>query len=437
MFYSEALDYIRTIEADGSDYGLERERELLDALGSPDVAYPVVHIAGTNGKGSVSAILTAVLTAAGYRVGTYNSPSVLRYNERFRIEGKPLSDDKVAEYMTVVRDVTERERAARSAVTTAEGGRAAAMKAFRPTAFEQETALALLAFREEGCDAVVLETGLGGRWDATNAVKKKILSVITKIGRDHCALLGDTLGEIAREKAAIIKGAAVTCPQEEGAAEVLYPLCRVCGEAKPLARSLAGQRFLYGGEEYATRLLGAHQLVNAALAVEAANMLREQGMRVTPQAVKEGLERAVWHARFEVLTADNIAQSPYDIVIPQGKTRQGVRKGYAGGAAVCVGGLHRHAGLAAGFVRGRIRGVLQKRDGRTRERLRRSARSRGGSACGRVRYDGSFRVADSLSRAGKKGRGRINSSTARRNAAVRSIAPQAQGRNYGRAVPAR
>lgn len=122
------------------------------------------------------------------------------------------------------------------------------MKAFRPTAFEQETALALLAFREEGCDAVVLETGLGGRWDATNAVKKKILSVITKIGRDHCALLGDTLGEIAREKAAIIRGAAVTCPQEEGAAEVLYPLCRVCGEAKPLARSLAGQRFLYGGK---------------------------------------------------------------------------------------------------------------------------------------------------------------------------------------------
>lgn len=320
MFYSEALDYIRAIEADGSDYGLERERELLDALGSPDVAYPVVHIAGTNGKGSVSAMLTAVLTAAGYRVGTYNSPSVLRYNERFRIAGKPLSDDKVAEYMTVVRDVTERERAARSAAVTAEYGRAAAMKAFRPTAFEQETALALLAFREEGCDAVVLETGLGGRWDATNAVKKKILSVITKIGRDHCALLGDTLGEIAREKAAIIRGAAVTCPQEKGAAEVLYPLCRVCGEAKPLARSLAGQRFLYGGEEYATRLLGAHQLVNAALAVEAANMLREQGMRVTPQAVKEGLERAVWHARFEVLTADNIAQSPYDIVIPQGKT---------------------------------------------------------------------------------------------------------------------
>lgn len=320
MFYSEALDYIRTIEADGSDYGLERERELLDALGSPDEAYPIVHIAGTNGKGSVSAMLTSVLSAAGYRVGTYNSPSVLRYNERFRIAGRPLADHKVAEYMTVVRDVTERERAARSAAATAADGCAAAVKAFRPTAFEQETALALLAFREEGCDAVVLETGLGGRWDATNAVRKKILSVITKIGRDHCALLGDTLDEIAREKAAIIKGAAVTCPQEAGAAGVLYPLCRVCGDAKPLVRSLAEQRFLYDREEYATRLLGAHQLLNAALAVEAVHMLREQGMRITEQAVKDGLKNAVWHARFEVLTADNIAQSPYDIVIPQGKT---------------------------------------------------------------------------------------------------------------------
>ena len=229
MFYDEALEYIRLIEADGSDYGLERERELLDILGSPDREYPIVHIAGTNGKGSVSAMLTAVLVAAGYRVGTYNSPAVLHYNERFRLDGEPLSDDKVAEYMTVVRDAAEEERRRRESVAAGEKG-AERQRKFNPTAFEQETALALVAFAREKCDVAVLETGLGGRWDATNAVHEKTLAVITKIGLDHCALLGDTLEEIAGEKAAIIRDAAVTCPQDSAAADVIYPLVqRVSG----------------------------------------------------------------------------------------------------------------------------------------------------------------------------------------------------------------
>ena len=214
MFYDEALEYIRLIEADGSDYGLERERELLDILGSPDREYPIVHIAGTNGKGSVSAMLTAVLVAAGYRVGTYNSPAVLRYNERFRLDGEPLSDDKVAEYMTVVRDAAEEERRRRESVAAGEKG-AERQRKFNPTAFEQETALALVAFAREKCDVAVLETGLGGRWDATNAVHEKTLAVITKIGLDHCALLGDALGEIAGEKAQQIFSfsSAIRCPE--------------------------------------------------------------------------------------------------------------------------------------------------------------------------------------------------------------------------------
>lgn len=319
MFYHEALDYIRRIEADGSDYGLERERELLDILGSPDTAYPVIHVAGTNGKGSVCAMLTAVLAAAGYRVGTYNSPSVLRYNERFRLNGVPFSDDKVARYMTEVRDAVEREQAARDAAAREDEGRPT--RAFRPTAFEQETALALAAFKREKCDVAVLETGLGGRWDATNAVREKMLAVITKIGLDHCALLGDTLREIAGEKAAIIRGAAVTCPQEKEAADVIYPLAeRVSGVPHLLARTPLGQRFEYHGEEYATGLVGDHQLINAALVIDAVEMLRERGLDIPQAALKEGLKSAVWHARFEVLTARNIAHSPYDIVVPYGKT---------------------------------------------------------------------------------------------------------------------
>ena len=319
MFYDEAIDYIRRIEADGSDYGLERERELLDALGAPDRGMRIVHVAGTNGKGSVCAMLTSVLRAAGYRTGTYNSPSVLRYNERFCIDGVPLPDGKVARYMTVVRDTVERERRARGEGADEPDGVRRAMKEFRPTAFEQETALALYAFRQEGCDVCVLETGLGGRWDATNAVENKMLSVITKIGLDHCALLGGTLREIAAEKAAIIKGAAVTCPQEKGAAEVLYPLCRVCGEPRYLAGGLDGQRFAYGGGEYGIRLLGRHQLTNAALVIEAVRELNGQGMDISESALKKGLSDAVWHARFEVLTEDNAAKSPYNVYIPHGK----------------------------------------------------------------------------------------------------------------------
>ena len=323
MFYDEAMEYIRGIEADGSDYGLERERALLDALGSPDDSLRIVHVAGTNGKGSVCAMLTSVLVAAGFRVGTYNSPSVLRYNERFLLDGVPLSDDKVAHYMTVVRDAAERERAARAAGAEegAASGEARAMRAFRPTAFEQETALALTAFKEEGCDWAVLETGLGGRWDATNAVHSKELAVITKIGYDHCALLGNTLKEIASEKAAIIKGAAVTCAQEADAAEVLYPaVTRVSGGAELISRSVHGQKFVSGGEEYVISLLGRHQTENAALAAEAVRMLRERGADIPESALKEGLKRAVWHTRFEVLTSENFAVSPYDIVVPHGKT---------------------------------------------------------------------------------------------------------------------
>lgn len=320
MFYDEALEYIRLIEADGSDYGLERERELLDILGSPDREYPIVHIAGTNGKGSVSAMLTAVLVAAGYRVGTYNSPAVLRYNERFRLDGKPLSDDKVAEYMTMVRDAAEEERRRRESVAAGEKG-AERQRKFNPTAFEQETALALVAFAREKCDVAVLETGLGGRWDATNAVHEKTLAVITKIGLDHCALLGDTLGEIAGEKAAIIRDAAVTCPQESAAADVIYPLVqRVSGVPRLIGRDPSGQRFEYDGEEFETGLVGDHQLVNAALVIEAVSALREKGFDIPQAALKEGLKRAVWHARFEVLSERNHTNSPYDIEIPHGKT---------------------------------------------------------------------------------------------------------------------
>ena len=336
MFYREALDDIRGIERAGSDYGIERMRELLALLGNPDRKLKFVHVAGTNGKGSVCAMLTAVFRAAGYRTGTYNSPSVLCYNERFLLNGEPLCDDDVAKYMTEVRDAIERERARRAATAHSEddGTQKNCTRTlspapysphdnttdFCPTAFEIETAVALVAFFDKGCDVCVLETGLGGRWDATNAVCDKELAVITPIGLDHCALLGDTIAEIAEEKAAIIRDLAVTCPQEEGAAEVLARAgARVTGEVSDVTVAGDGQHFVYEGKRYFTRLKGRHQTVNAALAIEAVKALREKGWKISDDALSKGLKDAVWRVRFEMLTEADNAKMPYKVSIPHGK----------------------------------------------------------------------------------------------------------------------
>lgn len=150
MFYQEAIDYIKNIERSGSDYGIERMRELLDLLGAPDRHLKFVHIAGTNGKGSVSAYLTSILKEAGYKVGTYNSPSVFCYNERWLINGQPLSDDDVAKYLTVVKECIQSEQILRQAFDIGE---------FKPTAFEQETAVAMLAFSTRNVTYACLKRG--------------------------------------------------------------------------------------------------------------------------------------------------------------------------------------------------------------------------------------------------------------------------------------
>ena len=318
MIYQEAINYIKNIERAGIDLGLERMRELLDLLGAPDESLKCVHIAGTNGKGSVSAYLTAILREAGYKVGTYNSPSVFCYNERWLLNGAPLCDDDVAKYMSKVADVIEKEKARR-----ADG--------FAPTAFEIETALAFEAFAEEKCDVCVIETGMGGRWDATNAMRRKLLCVITPIGLDHQAYLGDTLGEIAAEKAAIIDGDAVTCAQsEEIMRELFHPWrtvdgakkdmpCRLTVASDPVLKQSTtdGQWFEYDGEEYFVKMLGEHQLVNAAIAICAAKKLDEKGLEISGESIRKGLAETVWHGRFEIVQN---AQNRFDLVVPAGKT---------------------------------------------------------------------------------------------------------------------
>ena len=321
LFYQEAIDYIKNIERSGSDYGIERMRELLDLLGAPDRHLKFVHIAGTNGKGSVSAYLTSILKEAGYKVGTYNSPSVFCYNERWLINGQPLSDDDVAKYLTVVKECIQSEQILRQAFDIGE---------FKPTAFEQETAVAMLAFFDKECDICVLETGLGGRWDATNAIDDKVLSIVTPIGLDHCALLGNTLGEIASEKAAIIKDEVVTCNQppevmeqlrrpfsiKDGKKEYRKATVVVCKQPQFLHGDICGQTFLYDGKKYEISMLGQHQLVNASIAICAVGKLRKKHFSIDDNALEKGLKNTVWKARLQVVKN---AKEEFNITIPQDK----------------------------------------------------------------------------------------------------------------------
>ena len=322
LFYQEAIDYIKNIERSGSDYGLERMRELLALLGNPDDKLKFVHVAGTNGKGSVTAYLTSALKEAGYKVGTYNSPSVFCYNERWLIDGNPLCDEDVARYMTVVRECIESEKRLRSAF---------GLPDFNPTAFEIETAVAILAFFDKECDICVLEVGLGGRWDATNAISQKELAVITPIGLDHCAILGDTLSEIASEKSAIIKKDCVTVEQcDEVMKEIYHPYVFdengnkiyvnsnviLCKKARLYDQNLDGQTFEYDGKTYRISMLGAHQLINASIAICALQTLRNKHWNIPDEAIRRGLENTVWHARFEVVKD---AKERFNISVPQDK----------------------------------------------------------------------------------------------------------------------
>ena len=314
LYYKDAINWISNIERAGTDFGLERERELLDLLGSPDENLKIVHVAGTNGKGSVTAYMTAVCVSACLKTGTFNSPSVFEYNERFLLNGSPLVGGLVAKYFTIVRDTIEKEQARRK-----EEG----LAPFTPTAFEIETAVALLCFKEEGCDIVILETGLGGRWDATNAVKNKLLSVITTIGFDHCDYLGNTLTEIAGEKADIILKDAVTCPQCD---EVMTVIKNKVKEVKGvltvaqtptlLAEDIEGQTFEYKGETYTIPLLGEHQLTNASIAIEALGVLQDKGINITRDHIKFGLASAEWHARFEIIGSFN---NRFNLLFPHAK----------------------------------------------------------------------------------------------------------------------
>lgn len=279
--------------------GLARMQNLCDHLGNPEKELQCIHIAGTNGKGSLAAMTSSILTAAGYKTGLTISPYVVDFRERFQIDGEMIPPRTLANLTEKVLDAID--------AIEAEGGE-------KPVEFEAVTALAFLWFAREKCDLVVLETGLGGRCDATNVVPHKLVAAITKIGYDHMEVLGDTLDKIAAEKAGIIKEGTVVVNYPDQPAEAMGPILTAAAEAhtsiitpdKDDLTLLRGKRLEnridYGGYRAALGLPGTHQANHAAMAVEIALVLwREFGYDISDDAILQGLADARMPARIEVL----------------------------------------------------------------------------------------------------------------------------------------
>ena len=301
MDYQQSRAYIRDAEQyAGGALDLTNIKELMKRLGNPQDQLKYIHVAGTNGKGSVIAYLYTTLTKAGYHVGRYISPSVYSYREKIETEGKPISREKFAEQTTRVAAVIEE--------MTAEG-------LAHPTPFEIETAVAFLFFAEEKCDPVILEVGMGGITDATNLITTTELAVLVPISMDHQSFLGNTISEIAEKKAGIIKpgSSVVTIGQETEALEVIKKTGAEAGtdvcvadvsEAEVLEADFTGQRFCYKGEEYALSLAGSYQTENAVLALEALRILDERGYHTTLEQRKEGLWATRWNGRLTIIHKD-------------------------------------------------------------------------------------------------------------------------------------
>ncbi len=274
MNYREALGWLYGLQVHGITFGLEKTRRLCDALGIETVSGEkrrFIHVAGTNGKGSVCALLAAVCAAAKRRTGLYTSPHLVSFRERIRLGANQIPEEHVAEWLTRIRDII-------------------AEWEYAPTFFEITTVLALAWFQQQNAEIVILETGMGGRLDSTNIVTP-VVSVITPIGLDHMQHLGDTLAAIAGEKAGIIKPGVpvVSAPQQPDAEAVLRTAAEVAGARLQFIRQPIGA-------DWPLALAGSHQRWNAALAFAA---LIESGLRPDPRIVREAFANVQWPARFQ------------------------------------------------------------------------------------------------------------------------------------------
>ena len=285
----EAADWIQGKRYASSKNGLKNIEMLLAALGNPEKQLRCIHIAGTNGKGSVSAMTERALRACGMKTGLYTSPYLTQYGDRMRVNGRPIPDDALIRIATRLSAVVDE----------------LLPQQIYPTAFELGTALAFLYFAEEHVDFAIIEVGIGGRLDSTNVITP-VVSAIAAIGLDHTTLLGNTLPEIAAEKAGIIKPD-VPCVATAQAAEVMEVFTRTCAEKhapftaveRPqlIDRDAYGSRFVIDGETVRISLPGDYQVQNAALSFAILRSLRQQGYALPMSGILEGLALAKWPAR--------------------------------------------------------------------------------------------------------------------------------------------
>ena len=297
MKATEAIEYIHSITWMGSKPGLERTFGLLELMGNPHHKLKFIHIAGTNGKGSTTAMTASILQKAGYRVGMFTSPCIYKFNERIQVNGENISDEDLAEITELVKPL-------------------AASMEDHPSEFELVSCIGFEYFLRQKCDIVVLEVGMGGALDSTNVISVPEVAVLTNIGLDHTDFLGSTLEEIAETKAGIFKegGDAVLYPAQPGVEATVE---RICKERNMRLRkadfnlltrkshSLEGQVFDYSERKnLELPLLGDHQLHNAAVVLTIVDTLKEKGWNITEENIRDGLRDTFWPGRFQIMGRD-------------------------------------------------------------------------------------------------------------------------------------
>lgn len=302
MNYIESIQFLETEIGFASCPGLERVLELLDRMGNPQNSLSIIHVAGTNGKGSATAMLSSILQEAGYKTGAYTSPHLERYNERFVIDGIEITNTEFAEIISETKKHWVEMQAENLDL---------------PTLFEVVTAAAFLYFAKKQVDVLILEVGLGGRFDATNVIEAPLLSLIMSISLDHTDFLGNTISEIAKEKAGIIKK---NCPvvlysQDEVVYNIVHntailldapfyctaaPLISVHSETlEGTGFSVHTKNFTY---KYLTLpLLGKHQIQNCIAILEACFVLQNTGLSIANEHIQNGLMKTTWAGRMEIL----------------------------------------------------------------------------------------------------------------------------------------
>ena len=302
MTPEEALTYIHSVCWKGSIPGLGRTQELLQKMGNPQNQLQFVHIAGTNGKGSTAAMTASILRKAGYCTGLYTSPYIFRFHERMQVDGQCISDEELAEITEFVKPLAESMED-------------------HPTEFELVTCIAMEYFKRHHCDVVSLEVGMGGELDSTNVIQSPLVAVLTNIGLDHTEFLGDTLEKICETKSKIIKPGtiAVTYREKPSVEAVIEARCKEVGakwmpadfdSIHLVSASLEGQVFDWGPYlGIHLPLLGKHQLYNAAVVLTIVKALRERGLTISDEAMREGIASVSWPGRFEL-----VARNPLFIV---------------------------------------------------------------------------------------------------------------------------